>query len=238
MEAHYPCFPATGHTALPPSSLPTGPGTNAPRRSPQQVSPGHGSPRVPRAAPPRSAHRGGCGLGWSLRGPRDGRYKSGGLRTPALPAGRGHLPAPGSRDPPGHTMTGTPPSPPRVPGSRDAAAPRAGEAPGELVNRCRLQPLTETRCGASGGFRLRHPGKARRGGACAGAHRGRTRPRGALATGNGRAPCGETPGCGPALVSALSLFLGLSSPVLLRGSRLAPRAGLGCRCHLLQSVRP
>eukprot|EP00072_Mus_musculus_P054993 XP_006535544.1 PREDICTED: glycogenin-1 isoform X1 [Mus musculus] len=37
--------------------------------------------------------------------PRDGRYKSGGLRTPALPAGRGHLPAPGSSDPPGHTMT-------------------------------------------------------------------------------------------------------------------------------------
>lgn len=65
--------------------------------------------------------------------PRDGRYKSAGLRTPALPASRGPFPAPGCSDPPG------PPHYDRyacVTGFRSLAAPGS---PGQLGSRGSLQ---------------------------------------------------------------------------------------------------
>lgn len=148
-------------TQLCPLSFPS-PGRNArgavPNRCPLGTAAcgSPGSPR-PQCAPGRMRP------GLEPARPRDGRYKSGGLRTPALPAGRGHLPAPGSSDPPGHTMTGTP----RVTGSRDVAAPK----PGKLrVARepWRAAPAANRAALQSGGFRLPHPGKARRGGAGAG----------------------------------------------------------------------
>lgn len=207
-----------------------GPGRNArgavPNRCPLGTA-ARGSPGPPRPQ---------CALGRMRPGleparPRDGRYKSGGLRTPALPAGRGHLPAPGSSDLPGHTMTGTP----RVTGSRDVAAP----TPGKLrVARepWRAAPAANRAALQSGGFRLPASGEGQAGWGGRGTHRGLTEPRGALAAGSSRRPA-ETPACGPALAAALSLFLGLSSRVLLHGNRLAPRAGLGATCCKVSGPR-
>lgn len=80
-------------------SLP-GPWKHWRQSSPQQVSSGHSSRPALRAPRPRCAPRRMRPEPESAR-PRDGRYKSSGLRTPALPASRGPFPAPGCSDPPG-----------------------------------------------------------------------------------------------------------------------------------------
>lgn len=122
-----------------------------------------------------------------------------------------------------------------VTGPRGAASPTPGKLrEAREPNRRSLWLLTEPRCRAAAsvsGIRGRPGGVGRARGA-PGSH-------GALRVschGEQRAPW-ETLGCGPALASALSLFLGLSSRVLLRGSRLAPRAGLGATCCKVSGPR-
>lgn len=100
--------------------------------SPQQVFSGHGSPGFSGLPRPRCGPR-RMGPERESARPRDGRYKSGGLRTPALPASRGPSPAPGCSDPPG------PPHYDRyacVTGFRSFAAPGSS---GQLGSRGSLQ---------------------------------------------------------------------------------------------------
>lgn len=151
-------------TQLWPLSFP-GPGTNATHRcSPQQVSPGHSSLWVPRAAPPaRSAHRGGCGLGWSLRGHVTAAIRAAGCGLPPslLAAVTYRRPAPPTHPTQPHHDRYA-----HVTGPRGAAAP----TPGKLQEARELpwSPAADRAGLQSGGFRLRHPGKGRRGGAGAG----------------------------------------------------------------------
>lgn len=163
-------------------------------------------PAGPQSRPARSAHRGGCGLGLSLRGHVTAAIRAAGCGLPPslLAAVTYRRPAPPTHRPHYDRYV-------RVTGSCGGAAPTPGKlrAARELPYSLAADRVALQR----GGFRLRHPGKARRGGAARGVPGSHGAQRGSC-HGEQRAPCGNTGLRGPALASTLastlSLFLGLS----------------------------
>lgn len=188
-------------------------------------------PAGPQGRPARSAHRGGCGLGWSLRSHVTAAIRAAGCGLPPslLAAVTYRRPAPPTHPTrPHHDRYA------HVTGPRGAAAPTPGKLrEAREPNRRSLWLLTEPRCRAAAsvsGIRGRPGGVGRARGA-PGSH-------GALRVschGEQRAPCGNT---------GLRPCSGLCTEPIFRPQQ--PGAATwepasapgGPRCHLLQSVRP
>lgn len=103
-----------------------GPGTNATVQSPTGV-PWAQQPAGPQGRPARSAHRGGCGLGWSLRGHVTAAIRASGCGLPPslLAAVTYQRPAPPTHPTrPHHDRYA------HVTGPRGAAAPTPGKLRG------------------------------------------------------------------------------------------------------------
>lgn len=229
VEGSLPSFPChRPHSCAPfPSQAPRKDWTS---RSPQQVSPGHSSPRVPRAAPPaRGAHHGGCSPSRSLRGHVTAAIRAAdcGLPPSPLAAVLHRRPAP---------LTLRPHHDRYARGPR-RGRPHAGEAPGssEAVAASGCRPRCGPSCAAE---RLLPPPASGRGRAGWGGRGARWAPRSpgsGLRTRQRRAPCVNT---------RLGPCSGLLAEPIFRpqgpgGARWKPASAPGGpRCHLLLGVWP
>lgn len=184
MKVHYPsfsCHRLFGSARFLSQALERTPAEQSPTGVPWAQ-----QPAGPQSRPARSAHRGGCGLGLSLRGHVTAAIRAAGYGLPPslLAAVTYRRPAPPTHRPHYDRYA-------RVTGSCGGAAPTPGKlrAARELLYSPAADRVALQR-------RLPSPasGEGQAGWGGHGACRGRTEPSGALATGNSGRPA-ETPAC-------------------------------------------